>query len=53
MSTQGWVEALAVGTADGAALSNTVTPTSLVSSTSKAVLPAQYFSAVGKSLRLL
>lgn len=51
MSMQGWVEALAVSGADGAALTNTVTATSLLPATAKVVLPAQFFDKVGKMLR--
>lgn len=52
MSVQGWVESLAAAPADGAALSNTVTATSLLAATAKPILPGQYFSAVGKYVRL-
>lgn len=52
MSMQGWVEALAAAPADGAALSNTLTATSLLIATSKAVLPAQYFNFPGKAVRV-
>lgn len=52
MSMQGWVESLAAAPADGAALTNTITPTSLLIATAKPVLPAQYFDRVGKMLRV-
>lgn len=52
MSMQGWVELLASAPADGAALTNTVTPTSLLVATAKPVLPAQYFDKVGKAIRV-
>lgn len=52
MSMQGWVELLSAAPTDGAALTNTVTATSILVATSKPVLPAQYFDKAGKMLRL-
>ena len=49
---QGWVEALAIANADGAALTNTTTATSLLPATAKVVLPAQFLDKAGKGLRL-
>lgn len=53
MSMQGWVEAIGWASADGPALSNTVTPTSILLPQGKAVLPANFFDKPGKSLRLM
>lgn len=52
MSTQGWVEAIAVAPVDGPTLTNTVTANSLIVASAKPVLPAQYFNVAGKSLRV-
>lgn len=52
MSMQGWVESIAAAPADGAALSNTVTATSLLVATSKPVLAPQYFGFGGKMVRV-
>ena len=49
---QGWVEALASSSVDGATLTNTVTATSILAPTSKPVIPAQYFDRPGKAIRI-
>jgi hypothetical protein len=53
MSMQGWVEAIGWASGDGPALSNTVTPTSILLPQGKAVLPANFFDKPGKTLRLI
>lgn len=48
MSKQGWVEVIAAGATDGAAVTNTVTPTSILNATAKPVIPAQTMDKSGK-----
>lgn len=52
MSASSWVELIAFDIADGAALTASTTPTSLLSASSKYTLPANFFNYVGKKLRL-
>lgn len=51
MSLQTWQETLIAMPVDGAALGNTVTPTSILHATGKIILPAAYFQ-VGRVLRI-
>lgn len=52
MSMQGWVETLAAASVDGPTLTNSVAATSILVSSAKPVLPAQYFNVLGRTLRL-
>jgi len=52
MSLQGWQETLISGQVDGAALTASVTPTSLLPAAAKFVLPANYFQ-IGLMLRVI
>ena len=49
---QTWVESLASAGAAGPSLSNSSSATSILNPQEKLVLPAQYFSSVGRALRL-
>lgn len=51
MSAQSWAELLMASTADGPALNTSITATSLLPTSAKYTLPANYFS-VGKVLRI-
>jgi len=52
MSLATWQETLVAAQVDGAALSNTTTPTSLLNAGSKFTLPAGFFGFVGKTIRI-
>jgi hypothetical protein len=52
MSLQTWQETLITSQVDGAALANSVTATSLLPAAAKFTLPANFFSAPGKALRV-
>jgi hypothetical protein len=52
MSKQGWQETLIAAQVDGAALTNTVTQTSILPAAARYTLPANYFSEPGKTLRI-
>jgi len=52
MSLQTWVETLIVAQVDGSALSNSTTATSILPAAAKYTLPAGFFSAAGKALRV-
>jgi hypothetical protein len=52
MSKQGWQETLIVAQTDGAALTASTTPTSLLPPAARYTLPSNYFSEPGKSLRI-
>ena len=52
MSKQGWQETLISSTADGAALVSSTTTTSILPAQAKLTLPANFFSEVGKMLRI-
>jgi hypothetical protein len=52
MSLQTWQETLITAQIDGTALANTTTATSLLPAAAKATLPSNYFSAIGKTLRV-
>lgn len=49
---QGFHETLTSAGEDGAALSNTTAPTSIIPASRKIVLPAGWFNALGRSLRI-
>jgi hypothetical protein len=53
MSRYSWVETYASASADGSALTNSTTATSLIPTGAKPTLPALYFDQVGKALRIL
>lgn len=52
MSRQGWEETLITAQGDGAALANTTTGASLLPAAARYTLPANYFTEVGKTLRV-
>lgn len=52
MSKQGWQEVLITSQVDGAALTATVTPTSILPPSARYTLPSNYFSEAGKSIRI-
>ncbi|WP_407146249.1 hypothetical protein [Bradyrhizobium sp. ORS 86] len=52
MSMQTWMESLIVAQGDGAAVTNTTTATTLLPSAATLALPANFFSYVGKALRI-
>lgn len=52
MSNNTWVELVSFDVANGTALSNSSTPTSILSPSSKFTLPANFFNYVGKKLRV-
>lgn len=51
-SLQTWQEVLVSGQVDGNSLSNTTTATSIIPPASRYTLPANYFSNIGKALRV-
>ena len=53
MSKYGWVENVIQAQVDGTALTNTTTATSILPGQSKLTLPANFFDAPGKALRVL
>lgn len=52
MSAYSWVETLATAQADGAALTNSTTQTSIIPVSAKIILPANHFTNLGKGLRI-
>lgn len=52
MSRYSWVETYASANADGTALTNTITATSIIPTSAKSTLPSFYFDAIGKALRI-
>jgi hypothetical protein len=52
MSIQGWAETLISSQIDSTALTNTVTPTSILPPAARFTLPANFFSAIGKTMRI-
>lgn len=52
MSLQSWQETLITAQVDGTALTNSTTQTSILPTTARYTLPSNYFSAIGKTLRL-
>jgi len=52
MSQNGWVETLISAQIDGTALTNTVTATSILPPAARFTLPANFFSYIGKSMRV-
>lgn len=52
MSNQRWMETLIEAQADGAALTNTTTATSLLPTPAVYTLPSNYFNVIGKKLRI-
>lgn len=52
MSTNSWQETLVTTQVDGAALTNSVAATSLLPGQAKVILPSQFFSTPGKTLRI-
>lgn len=52
MSLQSWAELLIASSADGAALNTSTTATSLLPTSAKYTLPANFFNAPGKVLRI-
>lgn len=52
MSLQTWMESVVTQSADGAALANSTTPTSILHATGIWTLPAGFFSYVGKTIRI-
>ena len=53
MSKYGWVENVVQSQVDGTALTNSTTATSILPGQSKFTLPANFFDAPGKALRIL
>ena len=53
MSLQTWQETLITSAVDGAALATSITATSLLPAAAKFTLPANFFSAPGKALRVM
>jgi len=52
MSKQTWQEVLVTSQVDSAALTATVTPTSIIPPSARFTLPSNYFSEVGKAIRV-
>jgi hypothetical protein len=52
MSLNSWVETLNAQQIDGTALANTTTATSIVAPQSRFTVPANYFSFIGKTMRV-
>jgi hypothetical protein len=52
MSYQDWVGLVGVANADSTALTASTTPTSILHSSSRTVLPSGYFDRVGKAIRI-
>ena len=52
MSKQGWQEVFVIGQTDGAALTASVTPTSIIPAAARFTLPPNFFSEVGKAIRV-
>lgn len=52
MSIQGWQETLITSQVDGTALANSTTATSIIPAAARYTLPSNYFSAIGKALRI-
>ena len=52
MSKQGWQEVFVIGQSDGAALTASVTPTSIIPAAARFTLPPNFFSEVGKAIRV-
>lgn len=52
MSNQRWMETLIEAQADGAALTNTITATSLLPTPAVYTLPSNFFNVIGKKLRI-
>jgi hypothetical protein len=52
MPSQGWTQALMVMPADGTAVANTVTPTSILNAAGKVPLPPYFFDRIGKGVRI-
>lgn len=52
MSLQAWQETLITAQIDGTALANSTTATSIIPPAARFTLPSNYFSAIGKQLRI-
>jgi hypothetical protein len=52
MSLQSWQETLITAQADGTTLVSSTTPTSIIPAAARYTLPSNYFSVVGKQLRI-
>ena len=52
MSLQSWQETLIAAQVDGTALASSTTATSIIPAAARYTLPANYFAAIGKSLRV-
>jgi hypothetical protein len=52
MSLNSWVETLNASQIDSTALTNTVTATSIIAPQSRFTIPANYFSFIGKTIRV-
>lgn len=52
MSLQSWQETLITAQVDGTALTNSTTQTSILPAAARYTLPSNYFSAIGKTIRV-